>query len=81
MKSISVLTKISWSSVCLSLVDKDIELDAVAGPSVTILNPTSQPAAFACWWRPCGVTWDVVPEHLWFLKLLLTPSICVNVIS
>ena len=22
--------------------------------------------AFACWWRPCGVTWDAVPKQSWY---------------
>ena len=24
--------------------------------------------AFACWWRPCGLTWDVVPKPLWYYR-------------
>ena len=24
------------------------------------------PDAFGCWWRPCGVTWDAVPEQSWY---------------
>ena len=29
---------------------------------------------FACWWLPCGVTWDVVPGELWLSKLLHSSS-------
>ena len=28
--------------------------------------------AFACWWRPCGVTWDAVAEQSWILQLRRT---------
>ena len=24
------------------------------------------PDAFACWWRPCGVTLDAVPKQSWY---------------
>ena len=51
-----------------SIVSKDIELQWM--PSVVSSNPTLTPDALACWWRPCGVTWDAVPEQSWYLKLL-----------
>ena len=49
-----------------SLVGKGIELDAVCSSS----NPTLPQNAFACWLRPCCVTWDAVPKPQWLLKLL-----------
>ena len=30
--------------------------------------------AYAFWWRPCGVTWDAVPEPSWLLKLQWKPA-------
>ena len=40
------------------MVGKDIKMDAV--------DPLTWDA---CWWLPCGVTWDAVSEELWLLKL------------
>ena len=41
---------------------------------IPILGPTLPPDLFACWWCPCGVTWDAYPWQLWLLKLLLKPA-------
>ena len=43
--------------------------------SVASSNPTLLQDVFACWWLPCGVTWDAVPEQLWLLKLQWNPTL------
>ena len=43
-------------------------------PSVTVQILPLQPDVFACWWLPCGVTWDAVPQQSWFLTLLQIPA-------
>ena len=43
-------------------------------PSVASSNPTLPPDAFACWWRPCGVTWDAVSKVV-VLKLRRTRAL------
>ena len=56
-------------------MDSDICQDFMIIIMAMNLNPTLQPDAFACWWRPqaCGVTWDAVPKQSWLLKLLRKP--------
>ena len=34
------------------------------------------PGAFACWWRPCVVTWDAVPKHSWYYSYDEPPPCC-----
>ena len=55
----------------------------LSAPSFRVTHKSSvdavlPPDAFACWWRPCGVTWDAVPEQSrsWLLlKLRQTPTL------
>ena len=48
---------------CLVQVGNCIELDTVGRQFEPYL------------WLPCGVTWDAVPEQLWFLKLQRKPAL------
>ena len=41
------------------------------GPTVTrslVQTLPLLPNAFACWWCPCGVTWDAAPEQSWHYR-------------
>ena len=40
-------------------------------PLVASSNPTLRSDAFACWWCPCGVTWDAVPEEKPLFKTVI----------
>ena len=51
---------VSIKQGCLVLVGKDIELDAGGRQFEPYLT-----GVLACCWRPCGVTWDAVPEQSW----------------
>ena len=47
---------------CLVLVGKDIELDAVGRH----FEPYPYGRLRLHRWRPCGVTWDAIPEQSWY---------------
>ena len=42
--------------------------------SEALVRGWMNPACLACYWRPCGVTWDAVPGQSWLLKLRQAPS-------
>ena len=59
---------------CLAYLKKTelVHSTVCPGPSVASSNPALPQDAFSCLWRPCGVTWDAVPEQSWLLKLRAT---------
>ena len=62
----------SWKVLFHSLVGKKYRTKCRRSPVQTIPYRLMRLHR----WRPCGVTWDAVPEQTWLLKPLPTPRLC-----